>query len=512
MRDQVNVSTSKCRDEILGLRTRGGRQQFGCPGPSVEDFFVVHWVGVGIGQAKGRQGSSSNGRADSLVELEEPEPGQRVRGVVGQSEGSQQIFYVGRLDEPQTPVLDVGNSSTPELELEQIRVVRGACQHRLLAEGDAFLSVRQYLFADRQHLSILVGTSNEAGAYSGLNVRGLEHGGEPLWSFGSYRIRHVKNWLAGSVIGAENYRPRSREDLFEIQDVTRFSSTERVDRLCVVSDDGDSIVSPAQRLQNVYLQSVHVLVFIDQYVIERTRKPWAQPVIKGGGPPEQEKVVEVEHASRPFAGDVPATNLDDLLDNVVRPRRHCRRYRRDRPPRVYGSGIEVEEKCLAWEPLAAGLRVATLFSNEVHDVGRIGGVQHGETFGDTERLGVSPQSSVCDRVKRPPHDAAGRRIGAAVPLLCGQHHASPIQHLPRHPARESQQENPFRRSSRRQQPRDAGRECGCLARPGTCKNPKRPAFMAGGCSLGLIELLRPSEHMFDSSGSGSYGAGSTPSR
>ena len=75
-------------------------------------------------------------------------------------------------------------------------MVRGACQHRLLVEGDAFLSVRQYLLADRQDLSILVGTSNEAGAHSGLNVRGLEHGGEPLWSFGSYRIRHVKNWLA----------------------------------------------------------------------------------------------------------------------------------------------------------------------------------------------------------------------------------------------------------------------------------------------------------------------------
>jgi hypothetical protein len=28
--------------------------------------------------------------------------------------------------------------------------------------------------------------------------------------------------------------------------------------------------------------------------------------------------------------------------------------------------------------------------------------------------------------------------------------------------------------------------------------------MAHGCSLGLVELLHPSEHMFDSSGSGSF--------
>jgi len=164
--------------------------------------------------------------------------------------------------------------------------------------------------------------------------------------------------------------------LFEIQDVARFGSTERVDRLRIVSDDCDAFVGPAQRPQNIHLQSVHVLIFINQYVIERTSKPWTQPVIEGGGPPEQEKVVEVKHASSPFAGYVAAANLDYLLDNIVRPRRHCRGYRRDGPPSVYRSRIEIEEKRLAWEPPAGGLGVAALFANEVKDVGSIGRVQH----------------------------------------------------------------------------------------------------------------------------------------
>ena len=124
---------------------------------------MVHRVGVGIAQPEGRQGSSSGGRANSLVELQEPEPCQRVRGVVGQSECRQQIFDVGGLDEPQTPILDVRNSSTAELEFEQIRVVCGAHQHRLLFESDALLSMRKKLLADRRNLSILVGTSDEAG-------------------------------------------------------------------------------------------------------------------------------------------------------------------------------------------------------------------------------------------------------------------------------------------------------------------------------------------------------------
>ena len=75
-------------------------------------------------------------------------------------------------------------------------MVCGAHQHCLLFEGDAFLSVRKYLLADRRNLSILVGTSDEAGAHSGLSVRGVKHSGEPLWSFSSHTICHVKNLLA----------------------------------------------------------------------------------------------------------------------------------------------------------------------------------------------------------------------------------------------------------------------------------------------------------------------------
>jgi hypothetical protein len=120
MGDQVTITLGKGRDKTLGLRASGGRQQFGCSGPPFEDVFMVHGVGLGIAQTKGRHGPSSNGRADSFVQLQEPEPCQRVRGVVGQPERSQQVLYVGGLDEAQAPILDVGNSSTPKLKFEHI--------------------------------------------------------------------------------------------------------------------------------------------------------------------------------------------------------------------------------------------------------------------------------------------------------------------------------------------------------------------------------------------------------
>ena len=143
MRHHITVTTRKGRHKTLGLRATGGWQHLGCSGPSIQDLFVVHRVGVGVAQPEGGQGSSSNGRANSLVELEEPEPRQHVRGVVGQSECSQQILDVRGLHEPQTPILDIRNSSTPKLEFEQIRMVCGAHQHCLLFERHAFLSVRK---------------------------------------------------------------------------------------------------------------------------------------------------------------------------------------------------------------------------------------------------------------------------------------------------------------------------------------------------------------------------------
>jgi hypothetical protein len=165
-------------------------------------------------------------------------------------------------------------------------VVGGAHQHCLLFESDTFLSVRKYLLADGRNLGILVGASDEAGTPSGLSIRGLEHSGEPLWSLSSHGICDVKDVLARSVVGLQDDGARSRKDSFEMQDVTRFSRPERLDRLCVVSDNRDSFVGSTQCLQNIHLQSVHVLIFINQYVVERTSKPRAQPIIEGGGPPE----------------------------------------------------------------------------------------------------------------------------------------------------------------------------------------------------------------------------------
>ena len=70
-----------------------------------------------------------------------------------------QVLDVGRLEEAQAAVLHVGDAPARQLELEQVAVVRGPDQHRLLPQRDALLAVRQDLLAHRVDLRVLVGGS-----------------------------------------------------------------------------------------------------------------------------------------------------------------------------------------------------------------------------------------------------------------------------------------------------------------------------------------------------------------
>ena len=90
---------------------------------------------------------------DAFEQLEQPEPGQLVAGVVGQAEQADQILHVGGLEEPQPAVLHVGDAAARELELEQVAVVRGPDQHRLLPQLRCRPPVGQDPFAHRGDLA-----------------------------------------------------------------------------------------------------------------------------------------------------------------------------------------------------------------------------------------------------------------------------------------------------------------------------------------------------------------------
>ena len=109
-------------------------------------------------------------RTDAVDELQQPEPRELVAGVVGEAEQADQVLDVRGLEEPQPAVLHVRDAPARQLELEQVAVVRGAHEHRLLAQRDALLAVGQDLLAHRVDLGVLVGAAHEARPFAARSV------------------------------------------------------------------------------------------------------------------------------------------------------------------------------------------------------------------------------------------------------------------------------------------------------------------------------------------------------
>src|SRR5438477_7246500 len=101
-------------------------------------------------------------RPDAVEELQEAEPCELVARIVGEAEQADHVLHVRGLEEAQTAVLHVRNASNGQFELEEVAVVRGTDQNRLFSQCDAVFAMREYLFANRVDLRVLVGAAHEA--------------------------------------------------------------------------------------------------------------------------------------------------------------------------------------------------------------------------------------------------------------------------------------------------------------------------------------------------------------
>ena len=154
-------------DERVGRAARGRRELLDRERPPHEDLRGS----AGPIDAERDDRPPRPHRPDSFDELEQPEPGELVARVVGETEQADEILDVRGLEEPQPAVLHVRDVPARQLELEQVAVVRGAHQHRLLAQRDALFAVREDLLAHRVDLRVLVGAAHEPRALAGRRLR-----------------------------------------------------------------------------------------------------------------------------------------------------------------------------------------------------------------------------------------------------------------------------------------------------------------------------------------------------
>ena len=86
--------------------------------------------------SEGVDGPSRLGWAHAGHELQKTEPRHLVSGIVSETKRRQQVLHVRGFEVAQTSVLDEGDTSPGEFNLEVAAMVRRSKQHRLLLQGN----------------------------------------------------------------------------------------------------------------------------------------------------------------------------------------------------------------------------------------------------------------------------------------------------------------------------------------------------------------------------------------
>ena len=246
--------------------------------------------------------------------------GELVVRIVGPAQHRQQILDVRGLEELEAAVFHERNLALRELDFEHVAVRAGAEQHRLALERNAGLARGEHARADELRLRRQIVDRHQLGA------RALAAHRQQVLAVLARRIRHERiGRIENALAGAEVLRQRDDlglgpEAVGETEDVLDRGGAERVDSLRVVADHGDALAVGLERVEDVALQLVGVLVFVDQHVIEMRRHRLGDAVFAHHRVPVQQQVVEIEHAVLRLALDVAAQQLADVLFAVRTPR------------------------------------------------------------------------------------------------------------------------------------------------------------------------------------------------
>ena len=202
---------------------------------------------------------------------------------------------------------------------------------------------------------------------------------------------------------------------------------------------------------------------------------------RGERAPEQQQVVEVDHAERPLARRVGLEQRRDRLAVLRAPREVLLDHARQRLLRVDRARVDVQQRALAREPRLAPARARAPRAAGPARPPRRPRRARRSPPGSPSADGVAAHEPVRDRVERPAEHARRRR----------HEPARPLQHLARRPARERQQQDPLRRHALAHQPRDPRAQRRRLARARPGEDQQRPAGVRRGRPLLVVELVEP---------------------
>jgi len=394
---------------------------------------------------------------------------------------------VGGVDEPEAAVLHVRDVAPGEVQLEQVGVVGGPEEHRLLVEGHAFVAVGEHRVAHRLGLRFLVAARPQQGAPAADDARPQPLGQNGALGRGHDRVGQGQDRRRGAVVLLQADDGGAREPLGESEDVAAGRGPEPVDRLGVVAHDGEPVARWSQGGQDVGLHRVGVLVLVDQHVVEQTGQEAGHP---GQRPPAQQQVVVVEQLPRTLAGRVGLERGPHGVGLVGTPGKRPVQDRREllagvRHPVVDG-GQGGGPRAAPARALAGRLVVqAQVVADQAEQLDDVALVEDGEPGVEAQAPTVQAEDAVGHGVERAAPDlGGGSRVGEA---------AGPGQHLPGRPPAEREQAHATRVGTAAEQPRHPGGQGAGLARAGPGQDEQRAALVLDGGPLAIIEL----EHAFE---------------
>jgi hypothetical protein len=147
--------------------------------------------------------------------------------------------------------------------------------------------------------------------------------------------------------------------------------------LRVVADHGHALPVGRESAEDVGLQRVGVLVFVDEHRVEAGANRGCRLRRRHQGLPEEEQIVVVEDRLGLFAIDVDGKELLERVDMLAAPGKDLGDDFRQRFPAIDAAAVNVEARPLEWEP-RRGLGQILLGADGLHQIFRVAAVEDRE--------------------------------------------------------------------------------------------------------------------------------------
>ena len=307
-----------------------------------------------------------------------------------------------------------------------------------------------------------------------------------LDGFGDERVGGRQDGRRRAVVAREREHLGAREAQLEVEDVARRGGAKAVDRLGVVADAGDAAAVGPQPRDDVGLQGVGVLVFVDQHVIEALAHALAGRRIGEQAAQEEQQVVVVEHLLLLLGVGVAGEEPPEVGGGRLAPGKRAGQHLGQRRLGVDAARVDVEAGGLLGEARTVAAEPERR-AGDVQEVLGVAAVEDGEVGTEADVARVDAQQTRGDGVEGAAPDAGGD--AARADPAGREERFDAAQHLGGGAAREGEQQDAPRVGAPADQVRHAVHEGRRLAGTGAGEDEQRSIAVRRGGELVGVELV-----------------------